>query len=170
MTVVQKAENYVFQLFKDKLSSDYIYHNFNHTLRVVNSVKILIEGEKINDEDAELLLIAAWFHDSGYIHGYKNHEDESIKIATEFLKDNGFEDEKIARIARYIKATELTREPEEYLEKVLRDADCSHFGDEKFFEISESLREEFKNTKKIEFNDLNWTKENIKFSSTWHHF
>ena len=67
MNIVQKAESYVFGLFKDKLSPDYIYHNFNHTLRVVNNVRIIAEAEGLNEEDTETLMMAAWFHDTGYI-------------------------------------------------------------------------------------------------------
>lgn len=170
MNIVQKAENYIFHLFKDKLSSDYIYHNFNHTLRVVNSVKTLIEAEEINDSDAELLLISAWFHDAGYIHGYENHEDNGIKIATDFLNANNYDPQKIAQIAKLIKATQLNLEPVEYLEKILRDADNAHFGSRNYFEVCDLLREEFKHTKKIDFSELDWANENRKFFNNFHRF
>lgn len=170
MEILQKAENYIFQLFKDKLSSDYIYHNFNHTLRVVNSVKALIEGERINPEDAELLILASWFHDSGYIHGYENHEDKGIEIVTAFLNENNYNPEKTKQISRLIKATQLNLEPVEYLEKIIRDADCSHFGSKNYFEVADLLREEFKFTKQINFSDLEWAIENRKFFNNFHRF
>lgn len=170
MNIVQKAENYIFQLFKDKLSSDYIYHNFNHTLRVVNSVKTLIEAEEVNEANAELLLIAAWFHDAGYIHGYENHEDNGIKIATDFLKQNEYDPNKMEQIAKLIKATQLNLEPVEYLEKILRDADNAHFGNKNYFEVCGLLREEFKHTKKIDFSELEWANENRKFFNNVHRF
>ena len=34
-------KNYVENLFKDKLSEAFLYHNFGHTLSVVNSVKLM---------------------------------------------------------------------------------------------------------------------------------
>ncbi|WP_026705324.1 Pycsar system effector family protein [Flavobacterium soli] len=170
MTIVQKAENYIFQLFKDKLSSDYIYHNFNHTLRVVNSVKTLIEAEEINEADAEMLIIAAWFHDAGYIQGYENHEDNGIIIVKDFLTENNYDPEKIEQIAKLIKATQLNLEPVEYLEKILRDADNAHFGSKNYFEVCDLLREEFKHTKKIDFSELDWANENRKFFNSFHRF
>ena len=170
MNIVQKAENYIFQLFKDNLSSDYIYHNFNHTLRVVNSVKTLIEAEKINEADAEMLLISAWFHDAGYVQGYENHEDNGIKIVTQFLNENNYDPQKIEQIAKLIKATQLNLEPVEYLEKILRDADCSHFGSPNYFEVSDLLREEFKHTKNLNLTDLEWANENRKFFNSFHRF
>lgn len=170
MTIVQKAENYIFQLFKDKLSSDYIYHNFNHTLRVVNKVKTLIEAEQINEADAEMLVISAWFHDAGYIQGYENHEDNGIIIVKEFLTENNYDLEKIEQIAKLIKATQLNLEPVEYLEKILRDADNAHFGSKNYFEVCDLLREEFRHTKKTDFSELDWAHENLKFFNSFHRF
>lgn len=111
MNILQKAENFIFQLFKDNLSSDYIYHNFNHTLRVVDSVRQLIKGEKVSEEDAEILEIAAWFHDAGYINGGERHEEKGAQIAEDFLKENGFPDDKISKVKALIIATEIKRSP-----------------------------------------------------------
>ena len=66
MNFVENAESYVFHVFKDKLSPDYIYHNFNHTLTVVNAVKELCKKEDVEGSEKEMLLVAAWFHDTGY--------------------------------------------------------------------------------------------------------
>ncbi|WP_163070131.1 HD domain-containing protein, partial [Acinetobacter nosocomialis] len=84
-------------------------------------------------EDAELLLVAAWLHDAGYIEGDQNHEKRSATIAEAFLKDNNFSEEKIEKVKSFILATEMSREPETLLQKIMRDADCSHFGDANYF-------------------------------------
>ena len=73
MELVAKAESYIFNLFKDKLSTEYIYHDFLHTLRVVSALKELIKGEGIQATDATDLLLAGWFHDAGYVFGNENH-------------------------------------------------------------------------------------------------
>lgn len=52
----------------------------------MNSVKILIENENVSPEDAELLLVASWLHDAGYIEGGENHEKEAKKLQKLFLK------------------------------------------------------------------------------------
>ena len=36
-TIVKDAEEYVFNLFRDKLPGDYVYHNFNHTSTIDHS-------------------------------------------------------------------------------------------------------------------------------------
>ncbi|MFC6096922.1 Pycsar system effector family protein [Flavobacterium qiangtangense] len=170
MNIVQKAENFIFVLFKDSLSSEYIYHNFNHTLRVVNSVNILIEGENISTEDAELLVLASWFHDSGYISGGENHEKRSAEIASKFLKENNYPEEKIEIIKRLILATELCTTPESHLEKIIRDADCSHFASPDYLNFSELLRQEWKNLGLKEFSNKEWAKENQRIFVSGHRF
>lgn len=156
MNIVQKAEDFVFGLFKDKLSPDYIYHNFNHTLRVVNNARLIAKAEGVSEQDTELLILAAWFHDVAYIDGPINHEERSGVIAGEFLKSNGFSDEVISRVASLIRVTKLGTNPETRDEMIMRDADCSHFSDENYCDLSQLLREEWRITQGKEFSDLEW--------------
>lgn len=170
MTLVQKAENFVSQLFKDNLSLDYIYHNFNHTLRVVSNTNILLNAEKVNEEETELLLLAAWFHDAGYIKGFKNHEEESAKIARIFLQENKYSSSKIELIISLIQKTELNEKPSTKLEKIIRDADWSHIGNTDYFQFCDLLRYEFSLTKKMKISDLEWAKENLRVFENFHEF
>ncbi|MEZ0128372.1 HD domain-containing protein, partial [Flavobacterium sp. LBUM151] len=87
MNLIEQSEDFVSNLLKDKLSNLYSYHNFNHTLTVVNAVKELCKKEDVDGKDKEMLLVAAWFHDTGYTIGYEKHEEESVKIVTKFLKE-----------------------------------------------------------------------------------
>lgn len=156
MNIVQKAESYVFGLFKDKLSPDYIYHNFNHTLRVVNNVRIIAKAEQAREEEIEMLTLAAWFHDAGYIEGPLNHEQRSGVMAIEFLTANGYPQDKAERVASLIGVTKIGANPECRDEMIMRDADCSHFSDENYCDLSQLLREEWKITQGKEFSDLEW--------------
>ena len=67
MNLIEQSEDFVSNLLKDKLSNLYSYHNFNHTLTVVNAVKELCKKEKVEGDEKEMLLVAAWFHDTGYV-------------------------------------------------------------------------------------------------------
>lgn len=156
MEIVKKAENHVFHLFKDRLSPHYIYHNFNHTLRVVNAVAAIGKGESVTDSEAEMLALAAWFHDTGYIEGADNHERRSSKIALDFLKENHYPEDKAKVISHLILATELRAEPKGTLEAIIKDADCAHFADNNYIQLSELLREEWKITGFNTFTDLEW--------------
>ena len=81
------VEKYALSLLRKDLPHIYTYHNLGHTLRVVKSTKELIEGENIDGNDAENLIIAAWLHDIGYIKGFEKHEEKSVDIASTFLKE-----------------------------------------------------------------------------------
>ena len=118
MNLIEQSEDFVTNLLKDKLSALYSYHNFNHTQSVVNATKELCEKEKVDSDDRELLLIAAWFHDTGYISGYENHENESIRIASEFLKEKNQTDEFIRKVGDLISATAKEYIPKNHLEKM----------------------------------------------------
>ena len=170
MNIVQKAESHVFGLFKDKLSQDYIYHNFNHTLRVVNNAGIIAREEGLGEEDTEILLLAAWFHDLAYIDGPTDHEQKSGKMAYDFLTANGYPEEKATRVSDLIKVTQLTAEPQTLHEKIMRDADCSHFADKNYTTLSELLREEWKLTQGKTFSDLEWAILNRKLLIQDHRF
>lgn len=156
MDILEKAENNVFHLFKDRLSPDYIYHNFNHTLRVVTAAKDIAQGENISKEDTEMLLLAAWFHDTGYIEGGENHEKRSSAYALNFLKEHDYPDDKAATVSRLILATQMYLEPTDTLEYIIKDADNAHFADPNYQQLAELLREEWKITEGKDFSDLEW--------------
>ena len=62
----------------------------------------MIEGENINETDAEDLLITAWFHDVGYIKGTDKHEEKGVVIAKEYLQNAGFDEDRITKISQLI--------------------------------------------------------------------
>lgn len=163
MDIITKAENYVIQLFKDKLSLAYSYHNLDHTKQVVNMVKLLAEHENIGDKDKEILLLAAWFHDSGFCLSCNEHEDIGMGVAEKFLKAENVSVDEIQKVSNLINATSLNYIPQNILEKIMKDADTSHIGSENFFEISEKLREEFKTVHNLKFSRLDWANGNLAF-------
>lgn len=170
MNFVENAESYVFHLFKDRLSPDYIYHNFNHTLRVVNNAAIIAKKEDISDNHTEMVVLAAWFHDVGYIDGPENHEERSADIAEKYLTENGYPADKAATVASLIRITKMGVDPETHLEKIIKDADCSHFADENYLLLAELLREEWKLTLRKIFTDLEWAQGNRKMLLMHHRF
>ena len=122
MNLIEQAEEFIYNLLKDNLSELFTYHNFNHTLDVVNAVKELAENENIDQTDSEILQIAAWFHDCGYIHGSTDHEDLSIVMVTNFLKEQEVSEGFIAKVCSLINATKYSNTPKNILEQIIREA------------------------------------------------
>lgn len=170
MNLIEKSEEFVNNLLKDKLSTLYSYHNFNHTQSVVNATKELCDHEKVNSEERQLLLVAAWFHDTGYIKGIEHHEEESIKIVSEFLKENNQSEEFIAKVSKLISATSKEYVPQSFLEKIIKDADYIHIISSEYISTCELLRIELKNTGVISFSNLEWATENYDFLLNKHRF
>ena len=170
MNLIEQSEDFVSNLLKDKLSNLYSYHNFNHTFTVVNAVKELCKKEDVEGDEKEALLVAAWFHDAGYIEGYENHEKASAKIATDFLREKGKSEDFIALITSLILATAKDYEPRTHLEKIIKDADYAHLRDEEYATTCELLRLELKNTGVVNFSSAEWTRENLKFLLNRHRF
>ncbi|TBW26633.1 Pycsar system effector family protein [Gramella sp. KN1008] len=168
--LVEKADKFVEELFKEKLPNTFIYHNYQHTQRVVKSTKELIDNSEINVKDKEALLLAAWLHDTGYIHTYKGHEEKSAEIAESFLKDNNATEELIEKVKKYIMATKFSNVPETFCEKIIRDADSSHFGKDYFEETSEFLRQELELHNIKNFTNAEWLEENILVFTEKHEY
>jgi predicted metal-dependent HD superfamily phosphohydrolase len=169
-SLIDITQDFVFNLFKTELPSTFIYHNYTHTERVLKSVKEIIEGSKISKSDAEILELTALLHDVGYTKGCDNHEAESVKIATAFLKEQNANEHLIKTVSDCIMATKFDAEPKNELEKIIRDADASHFGKKYFEEASEFLRKELEIQDRKTFTPAEWRAENIKVLTEQHKF
>ncbi|MEO2063021.1 MAG: Pycsar system effector family protein [Christiangramia sp.] len=168
--LVEKADKFVEELFKEKLPNTFIYHNYQHTQRVVKSTKELIDKSEINVKDEEALMVAAWMHDTGYTKTYAGHEEESAKIAESFLKENNATQELIDRVKELILATNFSYQPKDQGEEIIRDADSSHFGKDYFGETSELLRQELELHRIKTYTATEWLNENIKVLTEKHQF
>ncbi len=168
--IIAKVEVYVTELLSDKLDSNYLYHNLRHTQRVVKSTKELVESCEISDKEKEVLLIAAWFHDVGYIESHADHEEKSCEIADSFLRDHNIDDETIQNVCKTIRATKHVAQPESNIEKMLRDADSSHFSEDTYADTSELLRQELLRLGIVNYTSEEWRKENISMLSSEHQY
>ena len=131
--IVQAADDFILHLFKEKLPNTFTYHNYTHSKRVYKSINEIIENSEVSDTDATVLRLAALLHDTGYIHTREGHEEESVKIATKFLEEQGVSEEIIEGVKKCIMATKFKDTPNNALEEMIRDADASHFGKDYFF-------------------------------------
>jgi predicted metal-dependent HD superfamily phosphohydrolase len=168
MNLIEEAENFVCKLLKDKLSNLYFYHDCSHTFEVVNAVKVLSKAEKLSGEENEMVLLAAWFHDTGYINGAENHENYSASIVSDFLKQKEKTEEYIQKVSSIIKATIFEYVPQTHLEKIMRDADYFHFTKENYAVKCNLLRQEWENTNKANYTDLDWAKGNLEMLAVHH--
>lgn len=160
------------ELVLDKLEKElpeYLYyHNFKHTIDVVNQAELIGYGEGVDDEAILLLKTAALFHDAGHTIGYDNHEHFGTQIASEWLPKFNYSPKQIERINQIIMATKLPPQPKSLEEKIICDSDLDYLGRSDFIPVSNTLFRELKAQSKI--GSLNeWNKLQVKFLTN-HHF
>ncbi|MGL4583443.1 MAG: Pycsar system effector family protein [Flavobacterium sp.] len=160
MTILQKIEEHIFQIHKDTLSHQYTYHNFNHTLRVVNGLEEILQNMSVDEHNSTLLRYAAWFHDVGYINSWEEHEERGAQMAQTFLLDNGVDHDDVLLVMQLIRATKLDYIPENDLECIIKDADFAHFSDDNYVETSNLLKKEIEHLCAKNFSRLEWLEQN----------
>ncbi len=142
--IIKKTEDFVTNLFAEKLSPALIYHNLSHTANVAESAKKIGKKCELSSEDLEIVTIAAWFHDTGYTESYNNHEEAGKLIASAFLDANNYDPDKKEKVLSCIDATKMPQSPKSAAEQVLCDADLSHLGKEDFFNYKKTFYNIFK--------------------------
>jgi predicted metal-dependent HD superfamily phosphohydrolase len=170
MSILHKAKNYVEILFKDKLSSVYFYHNFIHTAYTVNKAEEIMKNTPVSEEDQEKVLVALWFHDTGYIECALNHEERSVEVMKAFLQQENYPENYIADVEKLILATKIQYEPQNLLEKIVKDADFSHFAGHDYSDISDALRKEWELTNVRCFSNEEWNAGNLDMLKNKHTF
>lgn len=139
------------------------YHNLAHTLHpkegVLAETALLcynavnggyLNGDKQEDLDKiEEVLLAAIFHDIGYLIVYEKNEPKGAELAADFIQGNsiifpdlflgwGSQDQRETRINRVkslIEGTEVPVNPgDDLMQQILCDADVANFGRDDFNE------------------------------------
>jgi class 3 adenylate cyclase len=152
-----------------ELPSHLYYHNFKHTIDVINQAELIGYGEGVDDESILLLKTAALFHDAGHVVDYQEHEYNGTQMVREYLPEFSYTQEQIDIICEIIMATKLPPNPENTLENIICDSDLDYLGRSDFIPVSNTLYKELKEQKMIgSLND--WNKLQVKFLSNHHFF
>jgi predicted metal-dependent HD superfamily phosphohydrolase len=161
--IIVEAEKYVVSHLNHNLDASFVYHNLSHTQRVVAKIRELTEESSLNDLEIQQLVIAAWFHDTGFTKTIEGHEKESVKIASKFLKAHDVSEENIAAISQLILATDMTYTAKTEIEGYIRDADCAHLSSKNYNDYASLLRKEWELTMGKYSSKSEWLQENISF-------
>ncbi len=161
--LIEKVKNYIDEIFKERHDQRSTYHSLEHTREVAEAAEKIGKASDLNDEELEAVVIAAWFHDTGYLFNPLNHEIESVKVAEEFLRLNNYSEEKIKRITNCILATKIDQIPANILEEVIHDADYINLSNANNLKQSELLKMEAINYGGEEPTEEEWLTAELKF-------
>jgi class 3 adenylate cyclase/ligand-binding sensor domain-containing protein len=157
-----KAERFIHTMLATKLPKNLHYHSIWHTKDVTAAAERLALMEGIEDEGLFLLKSAASYHDAGFIEEYDSNETIGVQLAHDHLPKFGYSEEQIKKIESLIYATIFPHNPKNHLEEILCDADLDYLGRDDFWEISDKLRRELKEHRKIS-SDRKWDEIQVAF-------
>ncbi len=164
-SIVNDAEKFVVQLLESGLTPDHRYHHLDHSLFAKEAVLQLGEKYHLEDSDMEALALAALFHDTGFIKTFEGHEEVSIEIATEFLKERNYPTEQLEKVVSCIDTTKMGVVPLTLLQKIMKDGDFNDFGEETYEDKAINLRHEWEVFKGVKMTDEEWLENNWAFWS-----
>ena len=146
---IKAVEAYIQDLFNEKIPDFLTYHDIEHTRYVVEQARIIGAKSGLSDEEMNIAITAAWFHDAGFAVSSTEHEKESQIIAKEYLSSTDIDDKFIDRVIRCIQATQMPQDPGEDLPAmVLCDADMSYLSEDFYMQRTALLREEWNHISK----------------------
>lgn len=143
--IISRAKSHVRELYKIHLNETFVYHNLEHTELVVRAAKKISNHYNVFGQNYQAVLVAAWFHDVGYLFGCTaDHEEKSAEEATEFLNDQNEAPGLIEKVKECILATKIFSEPPSLIAKIVSDADLFHLGTPHFLTSNNQILEEMK--------------------------
>ncbi|WP_460500927.1 Pycsar system effector family protein, partial [Hymenobacter agri] len=160
--LVKAAQAYVTEQFAG-ISPKLTYHALAHTEAVVKECRALAPAASLSPDDTEALLIAAWFHDTGYLDVYDGHEFRSAEHAADWLRQQGQPAAQIQLVETLIKATHRDSKPETELEKMLVDADMSNLARADYRARAELLRTEWELVLDKTYTTQEWAELQLNF-------
>ena len=160
---VNKVSAYATKMLKEDLPPDLYFHDWYHTNKVASVSYRIAEASEVSGDDFEVLMIAAWFHDLGFVKSYNEHEKYSEELAESFLMNWNYESEKLTKVINCIKATRMPQSPNTFLERILCDADMAHLGSHDYLNRLTLLRKEWFVKLKKTCKDEQWYMENVRF-------
>lgn len=168
--ILEKVKRYARNILANEIPKELKYHSYVHTEDVVNAALEIGEHSGLADKDLEVLELAAWFHDLGYVSTVENHEDKSVDMAQRFLMEEGYAQEKIDMVKKCILATKMPQNPNDPLCEVICDADLLHLSTEKYFQYAKLLRKEMEYIRGIDIPESDWIEMNTSFFKGHHYF
>ncbi len=141
--LVQAAQAYVAPLLETQLPARLTYHTLRHTATVAKEARALAAAAALSPADTEALLVAAWFHDTGYLDVYDGHEYRSMERADAWLATQNVPAARRQLVQDLIRATHRDEPAETELQKLLVDADLSNLARDDFRASAELLRAEW---------------------------
>lgn len=165
----EDVEKHVGDYFHTHSDPRLVYHNLEHTEKVVNAAQQIANHYQLNEQDFFTVTVAAWFHDTGYFEDALNHEAKGAALADDFLAKHKVNQEIRDQVKSAILATKIPQKPKSEIDKILCDADLFHLGLADFRAKGKLMHKENELIYKKEISKSEWRKKDIQFMESHHY-
>jgi len=153
--LIQRADAHVYALLLKELDHSFVFHNYDHAQEVAEVAEELANAAELSESKKQALVLAAWFHDTGYIVSRNDHFAASARLAREFLDQEGADPELRERVPKLIASLEGDQ-PDNELAALLHDANVSFRGRKRFERRANLLRLEEEHHRGETFTLIKW--------------
>ncbi len=91
--LVENAGERILSLFNERADARLVFHNYSFTVDLLEHTLEIAKAEKADKEERLLVQLAAWFFHAGRLFDYEHPERESLRLAGEFLQEEGVDSE-----------------------------------------------------------------------------
>jgi len=142
--ITQESEKFIRNLFEKEIQENLTYHDILHTEYVAAQAELIGKNSGLKEDELKVVIVAAWFHDSGFVSQSDGHEEESQNIAREFLNSLKMSENFIDLVLLCIEATKMPQNPgDNLLAQVVCDADMAYLSEEFYLDRTTLLRKEW---------------------------
>lgn len=164
--ILLSIEDYVYQLHSELSNHGNVFHNFPHTKKLVEIVEVIGDAAKLKDADLEIVKIAAWFYDIGFLNNNSDPAKQSAEAAATFYSSQDYPSQNFEAVKNCLLSTGVNLNPGILLEEVLSDTVNYYIGTKNFQDKSDLLRMEIENFSSENISDRKWLKSEMKHLST----
>jgi hypothetical protein len=162
--IIRAAGQHVFDLFRAANGdASLVYHGFKRTRELLDDVKDIAKGNKLDGAEGQVLQLSAWFHGAGHLSPNGGSREKSIELARTFLAQQGQPDSLVDAVVACLEGANGAPTSQGLAPDVLHDALLAPIARKSYIEEAELLRlEEEKRTGKS-YSDVEWTQDRIDF-------
>ncbi len=154
--ILQAAHQHILDVFNSKHDPRLVYHNYQHTCGIVQSIQEIASEEQLNDNETEPALLAGYFSNIGYLEKYDNPLDDAIRQLSVFLELNNYQADLFQIALRCLQNINLNQQPQSKSEQVFADAVAIQALHRNFSEMGPLLRLEEELLQKQKYSTAEW--------------
>lgn len=160
--LIKQAEAFVSKYMRKHDNPRLLYHNLSHTQNIVSVTGHIAKHYSLEEKELFIVLTAAWFLYVGYYKDVLHPGEASTKMAEEFLKTSGVENETIESVKKCILNANIISTADALLANIISDAKSFYLGTENFSSYNKLKRQESELINNISIDKNEWKRITIQ--------